>query len=225
MRDTDMNVKRAIIGLFAVALAMAVSGQSARAQDRAGVFDYYILVLSWTPSWCEFEGDSRGDARCDSGERNGWKVHGLWPQFDDGGWPEYCQAVNPAPSRIQTAAMADIMGASGLAWHQWNKHGSCSGLTSRAYYQHIRDALNVAEVPDLFSRIDRELTVSPDVIEAAFLEVNPEMGPDMMAVTCLSGDIQEIRICLSTDLEPRECGLDVLRQACRSRSADLPPLR
>jgi len=30
--------------------------------DRAGVFDYYVLSLSWSPTWCAQEGAARGAA-------------------------------------------------------------------------------------------------------------------------------------------------------------------
>ena len=44
--------------------------------------------------------------------------------------------------------LADIMGTSGLAWHQWNKHGRCSGLSSDDYFALSRDAYGRVARPD-----------------------------------------------------------------------------
>ena len=107
--------------------------------DQAGDFDYYVLALSWTPSWCELEGNARNSPQCDTGRGFGFTLHGLWPQYENG-WPSYCQTVERDPSRNQTDAMADIMGTGGLAWYQWKKHGRCSGLSATAYYDAARDA-------------------------------------------------------------------------------------
>ena len=85
----------------------------ARAEGEApGDFDYYVLSLSWSPNWCALEGDARGSPQCARGAGFGWVLHGLWPQYDRG-WPSYCRTARRDPTRAQTAAMADIMGAPG----------------------------------------------------------------------------------------------------------------
>ena len=33
--------------------------------ERAGDFDYYVLSLGWSPTWCALTGDARGDDQCD----------------------------------------------------------------------------------------------------------------------------------------------------------------
>ncbi|MEL7275780.1 MAG: ribonuclease T, partial [Pseudomonadota bacterium] len=88
--------------------------------DSAGEFDYYVLALSWSPSWCAAEGDARGADQCDPRHDHGFILHGLWPQYESG-YPEYCRSSLRDPSRRQTGAMEDIMGSGGLAWHQWKK--------------------------------------------------------------------------------------------------------
>lgn len=219
------------MALLAVAMTVLVTMTIApvqaqnRAQTESDPFDYYVLALSWTPSWCALEGDARRDDRCAPGGANGWLVHGLWPQFEGGGWPEYCATSAPAPSRAQTAAMTDIMGASGLAWHQWNKHGRCSGLRADAYFDTTRRARAAVVVPDLFGRITRDLRVAPDVIKAAFLEENPGFDPDALTVTCRDGQVQEVRLCLTKSLTPRSCDTQLRARACRAPGITLPSLR
>ena len=149
-------------------LAM-VSG--AWAQDRSGEFDYYVLALSWSPNWCAYEGDARGSDQCDARHDHGWILHGLWPQYHRG-WPEYCKTAERPPSRAMTRDMADIMGTSGLAWHQWKKHGVCSGLSAPAYYALSREAYARVVRPPVFRKLDKTVKLPASVVEEAFLQSN-----------------------------------------------------
>lgn len=197
---------------------------AARAEgERAGDFDYYVLALSWTPSWCALEGDARGSAQCDPGQGHGFTLHGLWPQYDEG-WPSFCPTAERPPSRAMTGAMTDIMGSSGLAWHQWRKHGTCTGLSAEAYFRLSRLAYDSITRPELLRRLDREVRLPAEVIEEAFLEENPAFTDPMMTVTCRAGRVQEVRLCLTRELEPRSCGRDVERD-CSLRDAIFPPMR
>lgn len=191
--------------------------------NRAGSFDYYVMSLSWSPTWCALEGDERSAPQCREGGNTGWMLHGLWPQFERG-WPSFCRSPERDPSRRQTAAMADVMGSPGLAWHQWRKHGRCTGLSPEEYFGLSRAAFASVTPPDVFSRIDHAIRLPASVVEDAFLDANPQLDPDMITITCRSGRIQEARVCLSKDLEPRTCGADVARD-CRAQDALLDPIR
>lgn len=206
-----------------VLAATALAGAALAEGERAGDFDYYVLSLSWTPTWCAIEGDDRGSPQCDPGQGYGFTLHGLWPQYDQG-WPSFCPTSERQPSRRMTGEMVDIMGSSGLAWHQWRKHGVCSGLSASDYYALSRHAYEAVNRPELLRQLDREVRLPADVIEEAFLESNPDFQPDMVTVTCRAERVQEVRICLTRDLEPRVCGSDVVRD-CRMQDAIFSPMR
>lgn len=205
-----------------VALVMAGLGGPVTAEP-AGSFDYYVLALSWAPNWCGLEGDSRQDERCRTGAGLGWTLHGLWPQ-NERGWPQYCHSPHRDPSRAETAAMGRFMGSSGLAWHQWKKHGRCSGLTAQDYFLTSARAMGKVALPEVFSRLQKQVTLPARVVEDAFLEANPQLGRDMVTVTCRNREIQEVRVCLTKDLTPRRCGSDVIRD-CTLRDATMAPPR
>ncbi|WP_300058963.1 ribonuclease T2 [uncultured Roseobacter sp.] len=194
------------------------------AQDhRAGEFDYYVLSLSWSPNWCALEGDARGSEQCEARHDHGWILHGLWPQYERG-YPEYCRTSVRAPSRRMTAEMSDIMGTSGLAWHQWKKHGTCSGLEAADYYTLSRDAYGRITRPPVFRQLDKVVRLPASVVEEAFLEANPDLSAKGITITCREGHIQEARICLTRDLELRTCGADV-RRDCGAANALFTPIR
>jgi len=203
-------------------LALLIATPAA-AQDTAGEFDYYVMALSWSPSWCALEGDARGSPQCDGSQDHGWILHGLWPQYERG-WPANCRTTFRAPSRADTNAMADIMGTSGLAWHQWNKHGVCSGLDSDDYYALSRVAYAKIVRPNVFRHLDRSVTLPASVVEDAFLKDNPNLSADQITITCRQDYIQEARICLTRDLEFRDCGRDVIRD-CSLTDAQFDPIR
>ncbi|MGB0960804.1 MAG: ribonuclease T2 family protein [Halocynthiibacter sp.] len=190
--------------------------------ERAGDFDYYVMSLSWSPTWCTLEGDARGARQCADDKDYGFILHGLWPQYDEG-WPSYCRTPHRDPSRSDTNAMTDIMGTGGLAWHQWKKHGRCSGLSSDAYFALSRDAFAKINRPAVFRKLDKTYALPARVIEAAFLKDNPEFTKDMITITCRDHHIQEVRVCLTKDLEPTRCGRDTLRD-CTLKDARMPPI-
>lgn len=210
-------MKRLILALFIAAGAAQAEG------EPAGVFDYYVMSLSWTPTWCELEGDDRDSPQCDDGQGFGFTLHGLWPQYETG-WPSFCPSTARPPTRGMTGEMADIMGSSGLAWYQWRKHGICSGLEAPDYFALSRLAYESIARPDLLRQLDRQVRLPASVVEEAFLEVNPQLEPDMLTVTCRSNRIQEVRICLTRELAPRVCGSDVIRD-CTSPDALFSPMR
>ncbi len=191
--------------------------------EEAGEFDYYVLSLSWSPNWCALRGDAQGSEQCDDRHDHGWILHGLWPQYHRG-YPSYCRSTERAPSRSMTAGMADIMGTSGLAWHQWKKHGTCSGLSAQAYFDLSRRAYGLVRRPETFRRLDRPVRLPASVVEEAFLQANPGLEPDMLTITCKDGHIQEARLCLSRALAPVPCGRDAMRD-CRRKDALFAPIR
>lgn len=185
-----------------------------RAEDVAGRFDYYVLSLSWSPSWCRETGDARDADQCDIGRKVDFLVHGLWPQYERG-WPQDCRTEERDPSRRESQRMADLMGSGGLAWYQWQKHGRCTGLSAAGYYDQIRAAADAIAIPEVFDDLGRNIRLPPKVVEDAFIEANPGLTRDGITVTCRAEALQEVRICLTRDLDLRDCAADVRRDCAR----------
>ena len=200
--------------VFAAVLAVFASPVWADG-ERAGEFDYYVMALSWSPNWCAVTGDSRNDPQCDAGTGFSFTLHGLWPQ-NENGYPSYCRTGARDPSRSDTAAMADIMGGAGLAFYEWKKHGRCSGLEARDYFDVSRRAYESVAIPDVFTDLGKDVELPASVVEDAFVEANPSLERDQITVTCDRGMIEEVRICLTTDLVPRRCGADVVHDCTLS---------
>jgi ribonuclease T2 len=213
-----------ILRAFAAAiLAGLVSIPGVAADDRAGDFDFYVVSLSWSPSYCEAEGGDRG-MQCDGRRPFAFVLHGVWPQWERG-FPEYCEGgPDDEPTRAEIDRLLDIMPAPGLIRHQWRKHGTCTGLYADDYIELMEDAYSVVTIPREFRGFDRPQMVSPRDVEAAFLTANPDLPPDGIAVTCDARRLREVRVCLTTDLEFRSCR-EVDRRSCGSQRVVMPPVR
>ena len=211
-----------IIALFGWVLAGAALAQDPR-QNEPGKFDFYLLALSWSPSFCAEAGD-RPNAKQQCGERPfSFVVHGLWPQYEKG-FPEFCQNPPPFVDNKIINAMLDLMPARGLVINEWKKHGTCSGLQARGYFETVRQARAAIKIPPDYLDLKSALTVTPDEVEEAFVKVNPGLTRTGIAVTCSSTRLSEVRICLTRDLQFRECA-DVDRRACRRDKLVMPPVR
>src|SRR5271165_6406359 len=148
---------------------------SAPAQDRRqntpGQFDFYVLSLSWSPSFCEGREDNGGGGRSQQIQCGGrpfsFVVHGLWPQYETG-YPEYCERPSPRLARNIMTSMLDLMPAPGLIFHEWDEHGTCSGLAARAYFDTIRKAREAVKIPSQYGDLQEPLNVTPAAVEEAF---------------------------------------------------------
>ena len=201
---------------------MIVTILPAHASDR-DEFTHYVLSLSWNASWCAIEGDARRADQCDPRHAYGFTLHGLWPQGERG-WPQYCRTNQRDPSKRMSAGMADIMGSGGLAWHQWKKHGRCSNLSAQEYFDLSREAYEMIDRPAILRKLDKQVKISPAVVEKAFLEANPQLRANQLAVTCRDGFVQEVRVCLSKALVPRACTPKTER-GCRADTVLFPAMR
>lgn len=219
------------IAVLGLVLAGMAGSDVARAQDHRqnapGEFDFYVLSLSWSPSFCEAAGEqgnsSRGVQTQCKGRPYSFVVHGLWPQYERG-FPNYCQRPAPRLARNLMTSMLDLMPAPGLIYNEWDKHGTCSGLGARAYFETIRKARAAVKIPTEYLDLSDPLTVAPAAIEEAFIKVNPGLSSSAISVTCDSRRLSEVRICMSKDLQFRACE-EIDRRACRRDNVLMPPVR
>jgi ribonuclease T2 len=216
--------------LLAAALAAALNLivlAPAAAQDRAGEFDYYALVLSWSPSYCATQGRSRpNEPQCSGDRPYSFVIHGLWPQYERG-WPRSCETGerNWIPDNVINK-MLDVMPSKRLIIHQYRKHGTCSGLAPEAYFRVSRQAYEAIQIPARFQTPQDYVTLSPAEIETEFLKANPGLEPDMISIDCKDRRLRELRICFTRDIKLRACGVNERQdKLCSSDKIVMPPAR
>ena len=214
------------VGAIGIAAAETAWAQDRR-QNAPGEFDFYVLSLSWSPSFCEQAAERGNSGRSQQAQCGGrpfsFVVHGLWPQYEHG-FPNYCERPAPRLDRNIMTSMLDLMPAPGLIFNEWDKHGTCSGLSPRAYFGTIRKARASVKIPPEFIELSDPKRISPAEIEDAFIKVNPGLSNAAIAVTCNRSRLSEVRICMSKDLQFRACD-EIDRRACRRDQVLMPPIR
>jgi ribonuclease T2 len=213
----------AVVGwLLAVFVGLDTAVAQDPRQNEAGKFDFYVLSLSWSPSYCEQAGERAPPQQCGARPYS-FVVHGLWPQYEKG-FPEFCQQPAPRLDRNIVSSMLDLMPAPRLIFHEWDRHGVCSGLPARGYFETIRKARASIKIPPEYLDPKESLSVSPGDVEEAFIKANPGITPAGIAVTCGGPRLSEVRICLSRDLQFRECP-EINKRACKRDKLTMPPVR
>lgn len=205
---------------FLAFLAALILGPPAQAQ-RAGDFDYFVLSLSWSPTFCEVTGSARNEPQCAPARPRAFVLHGLWPQYTRG-YPEFCAGRNPP--RIPEALisrMLDIMPSRGLIIHEWRRHGTCSGLDPQSYFDTARRAFTAISIPAKFQNPQQAVATTEDELVDAFASANPSLTKSAITLSCRTGRLEEIRVCLSRTLQPRRCA-ESTASACRSGTISLP---
>ncbi len=172
---------------------------SATAETTAapGKFDFYLLTLSWSPQFCLTHGQ---DAECSL--HLGFTVHGLWPQNNNGTYPENC---NHQPGPTNPASWSDIMPDPHLVAHEWTTHGTCSGLAADAYFAQIRKAFHEVVIPPRLTVVPPGLSVPPATLLADFAQANPTFPKGSFALSCSGGALTAAQACLSKTLQPIAC--------------------
>ena len=206
-------------------------GGGAGREHRPGVFDYYLLSLSWSPTYCADVGEGRGDPQCRprSGRPYAFVLHGLWPQYERG-WPSSCRSPDrgyvPAPVAER---MLDIMPSKRLVFHEYRTHGTCSGLGVDGYFDLARKLYEKITIPRRFAGpVDERMTISPGELVSEFLEANPRLKPDMIAVSCggPGNRLKEVRICFDKGGSFRACGRNESQsRLCSADRMYVPPVR
>jgi len=217
---------------FSFSLLFAVVALAQERAGDAGRFDFYVLALSWSPSYCartqeRVQAQRRVTARkpetqC-AGRPFAFVVHGLWPQFERA-FPSYCQAPARRLDAALVSGMLELMPSPRLILHEWNRHGTCSGHTVQGYFDTVRKARAAIAIPEVYRAPAAPLRVTPAEVTAAFIKANPGLTAGAMAVACDKKRLTEVRLCLGKDLSFRACA-QIARRNCRRDKLVMPAVR
>jgi ribonuclease T2 len=182
---------------------MAIAGES---------FDFYLLNLSWSPEYCY---SHREAAECAAHAT--FVLHGLWPENSDGTYPENCSdAMGPA----DPAQYRDIYPEPELLAHEWQAHGTCSGLSPDAFFQTARAAFHSIAIPPKLSSISSQTSMPPDQIVNLFAKSNPGIPSSSIVVSCGHNYLTAVEVCLDKNLHPVACSAV---RSCRANTVRIPP--
>lgn len=218
-------MKKTFIHMLCLAAALAVAPLVQAKSNRpssesvAGVFDYYLLALSWSPSFCLTRPDNE---QC-RGKGYGLVLHGLWPQNDQGAWPQYCPGAEPMTA--QERSQGRTMFVTGqLLDHEWEKHGTCTGLGAGGYFDQSDRALAAVHIPPELQAPETSHSLPARQIVDLFQKANPGLPDNAIALRCKGPELAEVWVCMTKDLNFRACDSGV-RSQCRSGELRIPAVR
>jgi ribonuclease T2 len=171
-----------------------------RAKNTPGDFDFYVLALSWSPDYCA--GSNVNDPQqCSVGKKLAFVLHGLWPQYNRG-YPSDCSNVK-LPKDAQQK-FPNLYPSSKLYAHEWNEHGTCSGLKPLDYLALSKSLKESISIPKDYRSPAKAFRTTIDDLKAAFVKANLAWSADALAVQCSGSGrfLKELRVCFSREGEP-----------------------
>ena len=190
----------------------ASTGATPSAGATGSGFDFYLLNLSWSPEFCHGHPDA---SECAA--RSTFVLHGLWPENADGSYPESC---SDAPGPADPVEFRDIYPEAGLLRHEWQTHGTCSGLSPETFFQTARTAFHLVKIPPTLSSISAQISLPPDQIVDLFRSSNAGIPSSSIVVSCGHNYLTAVEICLDKSLHPVACGAV---RSCRANVVRVPP--
>jgi ribonuclease T2 len=175
-------------------------------------FDFYLLNLSWSPEFCHSH-----PAATECSQHPGFVLHGLWPQNTTGPFPQHC---SDAPGPQNPSDYSDLYPDAGLLRHEWQTHGTCSGLAPDAFFNLARQALHSVAIPTELTSLDHQISMPPSDILHLFAKSNPSFPPDSLALSCGNNYLTAIEVCMNKTLQPISCGSP---RSCRANTVRITP--
>lgn len=178
-------------------------GEPARKPPITG----YLLSMSWSPQHCATvrnPRDARDRFQCsgDNG-RFGWVLHGLWPETDHPGYPQWCRPAKIVPAPVLRRHLCMTPSAQ-LLQHEWAKHGTCMSPHPAAYFQSADLLFRAVRFPDMKALAARPQTAGS--LRRAFAAANRGVSAPMIAVAVDNqGWLDEVRLCLGPRMRPQRC--------------------
>jgi ribonuclease T2 len=185
-----------------------------RVKDTPGDFDFYVLVLSWSPDY--FASSNVNDPQqCGLGKKLGFVLHGLWPQYNRG-YPADCSTVKLPKDAVQK--YPNLYPSSSLYTHEWTKHGTCSGLKPLEYLALSKSLKESITIPTAYRGPAKAFRTTVDDMKTAFIAMNTTFSKDALAVQCSGSGrfLKEVYVCFSRDSQPIACSPEIQKDAAQS---------
>ncbi|KAL2935867.1 Ribonuclease 2 [Bienertia sinuspersici] len=205
-------------------------------------FDYFVLALQWPGTNCRYTHKCCHNNGCcrRSGVPTHFTIHGLWPNYNDGGWPSCCSrsafdineistlrhALDEYWPSLSCGSPSTCHGHRGSFWaHEVEMHGTCATSVMKDEYQYFLTVLNIYF----------KYNVTEVLSKAGYVPSNSERYPlggvitaignafhQTPLVVCSGSAVKELRLCFYKNFKPRDCAtgtrvneqVDSLKYSC-----------
>ncbi|KAG9408619.1 hypothetical protein AC1031_020472 [Aphanomyces cochlioides] len=199
---------------------LVASAAALESVKAAASFDFCVLAQTWQPYFCT-TGNFPGCKNPSSFMSTQLTIHGLWPNYNSGGYPSNCGGASLSQSNINAAGASNVakywpdVKTNGWTFvaNEWTKHGTCSGLDATSY---VKAAINVEiqrGTPSIISSNVGSTVSSKDLLNA--------YGSTKVALICVGSDnaLSEVRTCYNKAYSQIACPSTILNEGtCSTKS-------
>lgn len=181
-------------------------------------WDYTLFVQVWPPSWIENQINFTNDY---------FTIHGLWPQYWNGSWPEFCnKSEHFNSSKVQpiynnlTEYWTNFKDPRQFWEHEFTRHLKCyEDIYSDPYNLFWYGLYNRTNLNIYNSLLKNDIIPSNNVNYSTNLinnVINKNFNTKVI-VTCTSKNIlEEIRFCMTKYFQLFDCPVNEQKEACKS---------
>lgn len=184
-------------------------------------WDIFMFVELWPGSWLYGQ-------KYHNFTNNYFTIHGLWPEYNNGTWPQFCNASKFDIKSLQYLEndlikyWTDFRNPHKFWMHEYYKHMSCieedpifqdertcfkMGLSFRSYY-------------DYYTALSRENILPNNSLNYTTNEISnaiEKMTGTVPVIICDDNNIlNEIRICFNQNVTAIDCPINELKKQCQS---------
>lgn len=182
-------------------------------------WDYMMFVQIWPGSWIS-------SATSYKFNNTYFTIHGLWPEFKNGSWPQYCYAkkfnlTSLIPLRPELDIYwTDFKDAEKFWKHEYKKHLSCAIQDPQLNneYQCFKIGLEMRKILDLYHILKLNNIVPSNSKKYSIIDIYKAIYnfiKHSFVITCDYRKIlTEIRVCIDSDLNIIDCPNIELKKCC-----------
>jgi len=157
----QMRLTRSNFFVPLMTLVISCIAANVQAQPAANVGSY-IFALSWSPGFCDMEGDRERRPECRRGANLGFVIHGLWAN-DNNGQEIICDGGDDLSDRGKSRASA-VFSDTGRANHEWKAHWSCLGVSEDDFVDAVTKARALISIPESLAAPSAPQSLDPEDI-------------------------------------------------------------
>lgn len=180
-------------------------------------WDYFIFAQVWPASWIHHDKIKYNFTN------DYFTVHGLWPTYDNGSWPQYCDNVTFNATYLEPIYKkldrywTNFRDPESFWEHEFLKHMTCAEDT---YYPYLlfdyglewRSILNMYQVlydHGVSPGDNYDINKLYDIIKANF-------GSNVVITCDRDSILTEIHICMTKLVRPFDCPENEYKEECKS---------
>lgn len=179
----------------------------------------YTLVVNLTPAMCALNPAFKRFRQCQEGFS--LTISSLQPQLPKGKSAENCSQADANLPPLQERIVERVMPDEQLRNADWQRIGSCTGMSARTYFRTIASFADRLRVPAEFSA-EGQLVLDRQKLINQLIELNSGLQPDGIQLRCASSGrndspvLTELHICYNLKGQYARCS-DSMTSHCPTR--------